>query len=50
MCDVCNIGFFQIMKIPCGYYIEQNDEDFTFQLTFRNICFECISSKKEFEE
>lgn len=50
MCEVCNTAYTQILKIPCGYYIEQFGEALAFELAYRNICLDCISSEKEFKE
>lgn len=53
-CDFCGNAYSQIMKVPCGYYIEKNGDKYTFimpndETAYRNVCFKCLlaSSEKE---
>lgn len=56
ICEMCGNANSALLKIPCGYYIDDLEEKtliFTMPRDFeayRNICVECILGEKEFQE
>lgn len=48
-CDMCHEKKYEILKIPCGYYLEKEaGKDFVMftmpndEEAYRDICFDCI--------
>lgn len=47
ICDKCKRGFKQIMKIPCGFYIEEENDKYIFVIpedesVYCNVCLDCV--------
>jgi hypothetical protein len=49
-CDFCGVDFSSIIKIPCGYSIEQEGAQVLFimprgEQAYRNICLSCLGNQ-----
>jgi hypothetical protein len=49
-CDFCGREFTGLLKIPCGFYIEKEQEQIYFIMPvngdeYRNICFLCLGNQ-----
>ena len=49
-CDFCGINFSSIIKIPCGYSIEEENDQVYFKMprgedAYRNICLVCLGNQ-----
>lgn len=46
-CDICKQNRLEVLKVPCGYYLERDDNGTYFVMPmneerYRDICLECI--------
>lgn len=49
-CDICHVKVSQCAKIPCGFYIEKQEDGTTLfimptdETAYRDICVNCLSN------
>jgi hypothetical protein len=55
-CEICNAKVSQLMKVPCGFYLEISSSNvLTFvmpldETAYRNLCLDCLFQNLEGEK
>jgi hypothetical protein len=53
ICEICGKAITSVMKVPCGYYIDETEDGrYVYTMptdseSYRNICLECILGETE---